>query len=93
MAWASYSNLTWAVSDAGGLDIKGIVFGIGPDEFEEFDVNSSPDERISQYLRHIPPILLVDKVLEPTPGFESKASLKLNEVELKGISRMKKMVR
>ena len=59
--------------------IEGIVSGFGMDEFEGGDVNSAPDEIISRYLRHMPPILLVDKVLELKPGIESRTSLKLNE--------------
>jgi enoyl-[acyl-carrier protein] reductase II len=59
--------------------IEEIVFGFARNEFEECDDNSTTDERISQYLRHKPPILLVDKVLELKPGIESRTSLKLSE--------------
>lgn len=57
--------------------IEEIVRGFATDEFEGYDGNSAADERISQYLRHKPPILLLDKVLELKPGIESRTSLKL----------------
>jgi len=38
-----------------------------------------PDERISQYLRHVPPILLVDKILDIKPGIECSTFLKLSK--------------
>jgi enoyl-[acyl-carrier protein] reductase II len=59
--------------------IEGIVLGFAKDVFEGYDDNSAPDERISRYLRHKPPILLVDKVLDLKPGIESRTSLKLSE--------------
>jgi enoyl-[acyl-carrier protein] reductase II len=49
---------------------------IGIDNCKEI---TFPDTRISQYLRHVPPILLVDKILDIKPGIECRTSLKLNE--------------
>ena len=40
---------------------------------------TAPDERISQYLRHTPPILMVDKILDLKPGIECRTALKLNK--------------
>lgn len=59
--------------------IEGIVSGFATDESESCDDNFATDERILRYLRHKPPILLVDKVLELNPGVESRTSLKLSE--------------
>ena len=39
----------------------------------------SNDGKISRYLKHRPPILLVDEILELKPGVECRTSLKLSE--------------
>lgn len=39
---------------------------------------TSDQKLIGQYLRHLPPILLVDKILKLEPGIECSTSLKLN---------------
>jgi enoyl-[acyl-carrier protein] reductase II len=59
--------------------IDGIVSGFGADEIKGGNDSKVPDERISRYLRHMPPILLVDKILELKAGIESKTSLKLSK--------------
>jgi enoyl-[acyl-carrier protein] reductase II len=41
--------------------------------------NLFSDETVSQYLRHLPPILLIDKILDLKPGVECKTGLKLNK--------------
>ena len=41
--------------------------------------NEVIDTEVSKYLKHKPPILLVDKILDLEPGIESRASLKLSE--------------
>ena len=42
--------------------------------------NKEPiDLNISKYLKHKPPILLIDKILELDPGVKTKTSLELNE--------------
>ena len=38
-----------------------------------------PDKRISKYLKHKPPILLVDEIIELKPGIKSKTSLNLRK--------------
>ena len=47
--------------------------------FELSNDNSNPDKRISQYLRHTPPILFVDEIIELKPGIESQTKLKLSK--------------
>lgn len=59
--------------------IEEIVSGYGSGKFEGCNNNYEPDEKVSRYLRHTPPILLVDKVLELKPGIESRTSLKLSK--------------
>ena len=59
--------------------IKEIVLGFATNEFESGGDNNSPHERVLKYLRHKPPILLVDKVLDLKPGIESRTCLKLVE--------------
>jgi len=54
--------------------IEGIVSG-----FELSNDNSNPDKRISQYLKHTPPILFVDEIIELKPGIESQTRLKLSK--------------
>ena len=54
--------------------IKGIVSG-----FELSNDNSNADKRISKYLKHTPPILLVDEIIELKPGIESQTRLKLSK--------------
>jgi len=58
--------------------IADIISDFAKDASGLCDDHSSIDERISQYLKHKPPILLMDKILELIPGVESKTSLKLN---------------
>jgi enoyl-[acyl-carrier protein] reductase II len=59
--------------------IEGIVLGFTTEEFLSCDDENSIDKRVLRYLRHKPPILLVDKVLDLKPGIESTTSLKLSE--------------
>lgn len=59
--------------------IDGIVSGFEADEIKGCNDSTTPDERISQFLRHTPPILLVDEILELKPGIESRTSLKLSK--------------
>jgi len=54
--------------------IEGIVSG-----FELSNDNGIPDKRISQYLKHKPPILFVDEIIELKPGIESRTNLKLSK--------------
>ena len=54
--------------------IVGIVSG-----FELSNDNGIPDKRISQYLKHKPPILFVDEIIELKPGIESRTNLKLSK--------------
>ena len=41
--------------------------------------NGIPDKRISQYLKHKPPILFVDEIIELKPGIKSRTNLKLSK--------------
>jgi enoyl-[acyl-carrier protein] reductase II len=52
--------------------IEDIVWGYSSD-------SEVRDTEVSKYLKHKPPILLVDKILELEPGIESRTSLKLSE--------------
>ena len=54
--------------------IEGIVSG-----FELSNDNGIPDKRIAQYLKHKPPILFVDEIIELKPGIESRTNLKLSK--------------
>ena len=47
--------------------------------FELSNDNGIPDKRISQYLKHKPPILFVDEIIELKPGIESRTNLKLSK--------------
>jgi len=59
--------------------IEGIVSSFSTNEIDLYKDTVVSDERISQYLRHTPPILLVDKILELKPGIECRTSLKLSK--------------
>ena len=59
--------------------IEEIVFGFSNGNNERANKNGDKDPRVSKYLNHQPPILLVDKILDLTPGIQSKTSLKLGE--------------
>ena len=59
--------------------IEEIVTGFGADNSEGYKNENEPNKNVSRYLRHTPPILLIDEVLELKPGIESKTSLKLSE--------------
>ena len=59
--------------------IDSIVSSFASVDIDDCKETILPDERISQYLRHVPPILLVDKILDIKPGIECRTSLKLNE--------------
>ena len=59
--------------------IEGTVSGFGREEVDEVNDSCTPDKRVSQFLKHKPPILLVDKVLKLIPGIESITSSKLSK--------------
>lgn len=58
--------------------IEEIVTGYSNDNFE-YATTETIDTEVSKYLKHKPPILLVDKILALEPGIESRTSLKLGE--------------
>ena len=58
--------------------IEEIVFGFSNGNNERANKNGDKDPRVSKYLNHQPPILLVDKILD-LAGIQSKTSLKLGE--------------
>jgi len=59
--------------------IDDIVSGFVANKNGGYIDDSKPDEKISRYLKHTPPILLVDEILELEPGVESRTRLKLSE--------------
>ena len=59
--------------------IEDIVWGYSNDNYECANDNEVIDTEVSKYLKHKPPILLVDKILDLEPGIESRTSLKLSE--------------
>ena len=59
--------------------IEGIVLGYSKDNYEYPNDYEVIDYRISKYLKHKPPILLLDKILDLEPGIGSRASLMLNK--------------
>ena len=59
--------------------IEDIVWGFSNDNYECANDNEVIDTEVSKYLKHKPPILLVDKILDLEPGIECKASLKLSK--------------
>jgi len=59
--------------------IEDIVLGYSNDNYGFANDSEIIDTEVSKYLKHKPPILLVDKILELEPGIESRTSLKLSE--------------
>jgi enoyl-[acyl-carrier protein] reductase II len=59
--------------------IENIVFRFSTEDSDYCIKSTLPDERISQYIKHVPPILLVDKILEIKPGIECRTYLKLDD--------------
>ena len=59
--------------------IEDIVWGYLNDNYGFAKDSEVIDTEVSKYLKHKPPILLVDKILELEPGIESRTSLKLSE--------------
>ena len=59
--------------------IEDIVLGYSNDNYECAKDNEVIDTEVSKYLKHKPPILLVEKILDLEPGIECKASLKLSK--------------
>ena len=59
--------------------IEDIVLGYSNDNYECANDNEVIDTEVSKYLKHKPPILLVEKILDLEPGIECKASLKLSK--------------
>ena len=59
--------------------IEDIVLGFLNDSDEYVNDNEVRDTEVSKFLKHKPPILLVDKILKLKPGVECRASLKLNK--------------
>lgn len=57
--------------------IEEIVAGYSKNNFEHPIDNQIIDTEVSKYLKHKPPILLVDKILDLEPGILSRTSLKL----------------
>jgi enoyl-[acyl-carrier protein] reductase II len=57
--------------------IEEIVAGYSNNNFEHPIDNEIIDTEVSKYLKHKPPILLVDKILDLEPGILSRTSLKL----------------
>ena len=59
--------------------IEDIVWGYSNDNYRFANDSEVIDTEVSKYLKHKPPILLVDKILGLEPGIESRTSLKLSE--------------
>lgn len=58
--------------------IENIVYSHAIDDIDIFKDATIVDDRISQFLKHTPPILLVDKIIQLKPGIECITCLKLN---------------
>jgi len=58
--------------------IENIACSSTADNIDLINDSTLVDERIHQFLKHTPPILLVDKIIELKPGIECVTSLKLN---------------
>ena len=67
------AGLIREVKSAGKI-VEEIVAG-----FESSHSYSSSDNRISKYLKHKPPILFIDEIIELKPGVKSLTRLKLNK--------------
>ena len=60
--------------------IEDIVWGYSSkDNYDYANVNEVIDAEFSKYLKHKPPILLVDKIIDLEPGVGSRTSLKLSK--------------
>jgi len=59
--------------------IENIVYSHAIDDIDIFKDTTIVDKRIPQFLKHTPPILLIDKILELKPGVECITSLNLNK--------------
>ena len=59
--------------------VEDLVFGYSSFDLKDSKNKEPIDLNISKYLKHKPPILLIDKILELDPGVKTKTSLELNE--------------
>jgi enoyl-[acyl-carrier protein] reductase II len=59
--------------------IEEMICGFSSSNNECNFINEEVDTGVSKYLKHKPPILLVDKILKLEPGIQSITSLKLSE--------------
>ena len=59
--------------------IEDIVWGFSNNNNEFSNTHEERDTGISKYLKHKPPILLIDKILDLEPGIQSITSLKLSK--------------
>ena len=52
--------------------IENVIFSFSTEDYDSCIESTFTDERITQYIKHVPPILLIDKILDIKPGIECR---------------------